>query len=125
MCLWLLFVGGLFAAAEDAKQLEGTWQIISAQRNGQDAPKIKEHQSATTAIAAQPSLPAIEEFAAERTNESDQVFLALARRAALIDSDGLTLLPSADPGPESVWLSDWADLLTLPVTLLEEVLALA
>jgi uncharacterized protein (TIGR03067 family) len=44
MCLWLLFVGGLFAAAEDAKQLEGTWQIISAQRNGQDAPKIKEHQ---------------------------------------------------------------------------------
>jgi len=33
-----------FAVAEDAKQLEGTWEVVSARHNGEDSATIKEHR---------------------------------------------------------------------------------
>ncbi len=53
MRVWLIFSCGLLvvpgfwcspAVAEDPKQLEGTWMVVSARRNGADAPEIKTHR---------------------------------------------------------------------------------
>ena len=33
-----------FAGAEDARQLEGTWAVVSARHNGADSATIKEHR---------------------------------------------------------------------------------
>jgi len=61
----------------------------------------------------------------DRVTETDAVFIELAkRRNRAVESERLLPAEPGDGSTEAVWLAGWTDLLTLPVRLLEELVAI-